>query len=114
KLSLAAALASSAMMQAADIDIDGYRGGTLDIMFKGMTIISDEKNGFAPSNGSGYLVKLKYESPEILFDDLKLGVGMYVNGDGGLTDWDKNNAADGRDKGAYGMVVDADGESKAL
>lgn len=114
RLSLVAALASSTMMQAADIDINGYRGGTLDVMLKAMTVISDEKNGFAPSNGSGYLVKLKYESPETLLDGLKYGIGVYVNGDAGLTDWDKNNAASGRDKGAYGMVVDADGDSKAL
>lgn len=114
KLSLAAALAGSAMLQAASVDINGYRGGTLDVMFKGMTVIDDEKNGFAPSNGSGYLVKLKYESPDTLLDGLKYGVGVYVNGDAGLTNWDNNNAADGWDKGAYGMVVDVGGDSKGL
>jgi len=114
KLSLVAALAGSAMLQAADIDINGYRGGTLDVMLKAMTVISDDKNGFAPSNGSGYLIKLKYETPDVWVDGLKAGAGVYVNGDAGLTNWDNNNAADGYDKGAYGLVVDADGESKGL
>ncbi|MCK9455127.1 MAG: OprD family outer membrane porin [Sulfurimonas sp.] len=114
KLSLAAALVGSAMLQAADIDINGYRGGTLDLMLKGMTVLDDKNNGFAPSNGSGYLIKLKYETPDVWVDGLKAGVGMYVNGDAGLTDWDKSSAAEGWDKGAYGMVVDEDGESKAL
>lgn len=114
KLSLAAALAGGAMLQAASVDINGYRGGTLDVMFKGMTVIDDEKNKFAPSNGSGYLVKVKYESPDTLLDGLKYGVGVYVNGDAGLTNWNDNNAAGGYDKGAYGMVVDKYGDSKGL
>ncbi|TKI69621.1 OprD family porin [Sulfurimonas crateris] len=113
KLSLVAALAGGAMLQAASVDIDGYRGGTLDIMFKGMTVIDDIKNGYAPSNGSGYLVKLKYESPDTLLDGLKYGVGVYVNGDAGLTNWDIKTAPEW-DKGAYGMVVDKDGDSKGL
>lgn len=113
KLSLAAALAGGAMLQAASVDINGYRGGTLDVVFKGMTVLHDDNNRFAPSNGSGYLVKLKYESPDTLLDGLKYGVGVYVNGDAGLTNWDDNNPTD-KDKGAYGMVVDADGDSKGL
>ncbi|MBE0513367.1 OprD family outer membrane porin [Sulfurimonas sp.] len=113
KLSLAAALAGGAMLQAADVDINGYRGGSIDLMLKAMTVIDDEKNGFAPSNGSGYLVKLKYETPDVWLDGLKVGVGMYVNGDAGLTEWDEKGAPT-YDKGAYGMVVDVDGESKAL
>lgn len=117
KLSVAATLVASTMAQAADVTIDGIRGGNLDLMFKAMTVIDDDKNGYAPSNGSGYLVKLKYETPEVFTDGLKVGVGMYVNGDAGLTDWDlkKSPAAGGEwDKGAYGMVVDRDGKTKAL
>jgi hypothetical protein len=113
KLSLAAALAGSAMLQAADVVIDGYRGGTLDFMLKGIMVIDDEKNKFAPSNGGGYLVKLKYETPDTIVDGLKVGVGMYANGDAGLTDWDKN-VAPTYDKGAYGLVVSPEGESKSL
>ncbi|MCW8894926.1 MAG: OprD family porin [Sulfurimonas sp.] len=117
KLSIAAALVSSTMAQAADVTIDGVRGGNLDLQLKAMTVIDDEKNGYAPSNGSGYLVKLKYETPEVFTDGLKVGVGMYVNGDAGLTNWDvkKKPAAGGDwDKGAYGMVVDRDGKTKSL
>lgn len=114
KLSLAAALAGSAMLQAADVVIDGYRGGTLDLMFKGIYVIDDYENGFAPSNGAGYLVKLKYETPDTIVDGLKVGVGMYSNGDAGVTEWNENNLAGGFNKGAYGLVVAEDGASKAL
>lgn len=110
KLSLVAALASSAMLQAADVVIDGYRGGTLDLMFKAITVIDDEKNNWAPAQGGGYLVKLKYETPDVWMDGLKVGVGMYVNGDAGLTDWTPTDGA----KYAGGLVVDTDGDSKAL
>ena len=110
KLSLAAALAGSAMLQAADVVIDGYRGGTLDFMLKGITVIDDEKNGWAPSEGSGYLVKLKYETPDVWADGLKVGVGMYANGDAGLTDWTPNDGG----KPAGGLVVDTEGDSKSL
>lgn len=110
KLSLVTALAGSAMLQAADIDINGYRGGSLDFMLKGMYVIDDEKNGWAPSDGGGYLVKLKYETPDTIVDGLKVGVGMYVNGDGGLTDWTPDDGG----KPAGGLVVDTQGKSKAL
>lgn len=110
KLSLVAALAGSAMLQAADVVIDGYRGGTLDLMFKAITVIDDEKNGWAPSEGSGYLVKLKYETPDVWADGLKVGVGMYANGDAGLTDWTPNDGG----KPAGGLVVDTEGDSKGL
>ncbi len=113
KLSIVTALIGSTILQAESIDIDGYRSGDLTLQLKAMTIIDDKRNGFAPSNGSGYLVKLKYETGEILTDGLKLGIGMYVNGDAGLTEWDERAAPD-LNTGAYGMVVDADGKSKAL
>lgn len=110
KLSLVAALAGSAMLQAADVVIDGYRGGTLDLMFKAITVIDDESNNWAPAQGSGYLVKLKYETPDVWMDGLKVGVGMYANGDAGLTDW----SSSGGDKYAGGLVVDYGGDSKGL
>lgn len=110
KLSLAAALSSGAMLHAADIDVNGYKGGTLDFMLKGIYVIDDKKNGWAPSEGGGYLVKLKYETPDTILDGLKVGVGMYVNGDGGITDWTPNDGG----KSAGGLVVDTEGKSKAL
>ncbi|MDD3475907.1 MAG: OprD family outer membrane porin [Sulfurimonas sp.] len=110
KLSLAAALAGSAMLHGADIDVNGYKGGTLDFMLKGIYVIDDKKNGWAPNDGGGYLVKLKYETPDTIVDNLKVGVGMYVNGDGGLTDWTPDDGG----KAAGGLVVDKDGKSKAL
>lgn len=109
KLSLVAGLFGCTMAQAADVVIDGYRGGTLDLMLKGIYVIDDEKNGWAPSNGAGYLVKLKYETPDVWMNGLKAGVGVYVNGDAGLTKWDEP-----MNKGAGGLVVDFEGASKAL
>ncbi|MDQ1263466.1 MAG: hypothetical protein QG559_467 [Campylobacterota bacterium] len=110
KLSAVAALLGCSMAQAASVDINGYRGGTLDFMLKGIYVIDDEKNGWAPSNGGGYLVKLKYETPDTLMDGLRVGAGAYINGDGGLTNWDKGTAPE-FDKAAGGLVVDTDGKS---
>lgn len=111
RLSLVVAtLFGSAMLNGADIDVNGNKGGTLDFMLKGMYVIDDNKNGWAPSEGGGYLVKLKYETPDNIVKNLKVGVGMYVNGDGGLTDWTPNDGG----KPAGGLVVDKDGKSKAL
>jgi hypothetical protein len=107
-LSLSALVATQVM--GADIQIAGKDAGKLTMQFKAMTVISDEKNGFAPSNGTGYLVKLKYETADILTEGLKIGAGAYINGDAGLTVWDENNAAAGYNKGAYGMVTGVDGE----
>jgi hypothetical protein len=111
-LSLSALVATQVM--GAKVEVAGKDAGNLTMQFKAMHIISDENNRFAPSNGTGYLVKLKYETADILTKGLKLGTGTYINGDAGLTEWDENNAADGNNKGAYGMVTDASGESKGV
>lgn len=111
-LSLSALVATQVM--GANIEIAGKDAGDLTMQFKAMTVLSDKKNGFAPSNGTGYLVKLKYETADILTEGLKIGVGTYVNGDAGLTKWDENNLADGYNKGAYGMVTDESGASKGI
>jgi hypothetical protein len=113
KLSVAAALVSCSVLQAADVMIDGYEAGNIELQFKAMTVLSDYENGFAPSNGSGYLVRLNYETGDFLTEGLSVGVGMYVNGDAGLTEWDERPAPE-LNKGAYGMVTDVDGQSKAL
>jgi len=110
---LVSSLLVSSALYGADVTIDGYRGGELELQFKAMRVLSDYNNGFAPSNGTGYLIKLKYETPELFTDGLKVGVGMYANGDGGYTEWDER-AAPEYNKGAYGMVVAPDGASKAL
>ena len=110
-----AALLSCSLLQAAEIKADGKDAGDVELMFKAMHIIDDKENGFAPSNGSGYLVKLKYDTPDILTDGLKIGVGMYANGDTGRTEWDEFAPAAGQyNKPAKGMFVSNRGESKAL
>jgi hypothetical protein len=102
-------------MMGAKIEVAGEDAGTLTIHTKAITVLSDKHNGFAPTNGSGYLVGLKYEATDILKEGFGIGVGVYVNGDAGLTVWDENNAADGYNKGAYGIVVTPnDGSSVGL
>ncbi len=111
-LSVATALSCS-LLQAKAVEIDGKDAGNIDMMFKAMTVIDDKENGHAPSNGSGFLIKLKYETPSLLTEGLKIGVGMYVNGDGGLTEWDEKAAPD-YNKAARGMVVSERGETVSL
>jgi hypothetical protein len=105
-----AALLSCSLLQAAEIQADGKDAGNVDLMFKAMHILNDKNNNWAPNSGSGYLVKLKYDTPDILTDGLKVGVGMYVNGDTGATAWD----SPGKYKPARGMFVAARGDSKAI
>jgi len=104
------ALAATQLM-GADVSVGGKDAGTLDVQFKAMTVLSDKKNGFAPSNGTGVLAKLKYESADVLTEGLKFGIGTYVNGDAGLTKWDENNPAGGYNKAAFGMAVSPDGDA---
>lgn len=82
---------------------DGVVSGKL----KAMYIVSDKTNTFTPEDGSGYLGTLKYVTPELV-NGLKLGAGLYINGDTGLTDWDSDK------KNALGMFVDEQGGDKAL
>ncbi len=105
-----AALLSCTLLQAADVKVDGKDAGDVELQLKAMHILHDKNNGFAPNSGSGYLVKLKYDTPDILTDGLKIGVGMYANGDTGYTAW----ASPGKYKPAKGMFVDYEGQSKAL
>lgn len=106
----AVAVLSSSLLQAAEVKADGKDAGDVELMFKAMHILHDKENGWAPNSGSGYLVKLKYDTPDILTDGLKVGVGMYANGDTGATQWDTPEHY----KPAKGMFVSHEGESKAL
>jgi len=104
-----AALLSCSLLQAADVKVDGKDAGDVTLQLKAMHILHDKTNGFAPNNGSGYLVKLKYDTPDILTDGLKIGIGMYANGDTGLTQWD-----DADEKPAKGMFTDNEGTTRAI
>ena len=110
---ISALLLSGFSVCAMELKEDGKSSGNMELMLKAMSIIDDERNGFAPSNGSGYLIKLKYETSDVFTKNLRFGVGMYLNGDAGLIEWDEKSAPK-YNKPAYGMVVDVDGESKAV
>ena len=105
-----AALLSCTLLQAAEVKVDGKDAGDVTLQLKAMHILHDKTNGFAPNNGSGYLVKLKYDTPDILTEGLKIGVGMYANGDTGNTQWDTPEHY----KPARGMFVSEEGTSKAI
>lgn len=72
-----------------------------ELQLKGMTILSDRANGFAPNNGTGYMARMKFETADLFVKGLKITAGTYVNGM--RAEFDKNSAADGYIKAAYGM-----------
>lgn len=90
---------------AADLQKDGKDMGTVDLSIKAMTILDANDNGYDPNDGTSYLLKLKYETAD--WNKLKLGVGMYTNGDlFNLTDFDTERVA-------RGMFVTDDGSEKS-
>ncbi|PUB85977.1 MAG: hypothetical protein DBP01_14040, partial [gamma proteobacterium symbiont of Ctena orbiculata] len=90
---------------AVSITSDGKDLGNLDILIKGMSILSAKDNGYDPNNGTSYLLKLKYESQA--WNNLKAGIGFYANGDiFGITDFDTERVA-------RGMFVTDDGSTKS-
>ncbi|MES9822746.1 MAG: OprD family outer membrane porin, partial [Candidatus Thiodiazotropha sp.] len=90
---------------AVSITSDGKDLGNLDVLIKGMSILSAKDNGYDPNNGTSYLLKLKYESQA--WNNLKAGVGFYANGDVfGITDFDTERVA-------RGMFVTDDGSTKS-
>jgi hypothetical protein len=85
--------------------------GKISAQLKAMTILNAESNGYDPSEGTAYLVKLKYLTPS--WNRAKLGIGFYNNGDLlNMTDFDKAARPDKRL--ARGMFVTDDGTEKSL
>lgn len=99
----------SAPVWAADLQKDGKDMGKVDLSIKAMSILDAEDNGYDPSEGTAYLLKLKYETAD--WNNVKLGVGMYTNGDlFNLTDFEIDPATQ---RVAKGMFVDIDGAEKS-
>jgi hypothetical protein len=95
----------SAPVLAADVQKDSKDSGKVDLSIKAMTILDAEDNGYDPNDGTAYLLKLKYETAS--WNKIKLGVGMYTNGDlFNLTDFDTERVA-------RGMFVTDDGSEKS-
>lgn len=96
---------------AAEDQMKSENAGKVDFRIKAMHILGDAGNGYDPSEGSSYLLKLKYLTPS--WNDAKIGVGFYNAGDlFNLTDFE---AAAGPDKRlARGMFVTDDGQEKSL
>ncbi|MEN8178431.1 MAG: OprD family outer membrane porin [Pseudomonadota bacterium] len=85
--------------------------GTVSAQLKSMVILDSADNGYDPSEGTSYLVKLKYETAS--WNNMKVGLGFYNNGDLlNQTDFDKANDSDKRL--ARGMFVTDDGSEKSL
>ncbi len=99
----------SAPVWAADIQKDGKDMGKVDLSIKAMSILDANDNGYDPSEGTAYLLKLKYETAS--WNNVKLGVGMYTNGDLlNLTDFDVDPATQ---RTAKGMFVTDNGDEKS-
>lgn len=95
----------SAPAWAADLQKDGKDMGKVELSIKAMSILDAEDNGYDPNDGTSYLLKLKYETAS--WNKLKLGVGMYTNGDlFDITDFDTERVA-------RGMFVTDDGSEKS-
>ncbi|MEA3374346.1 MAG: OprD family outer membrane porin [Campylobacterota bacterium] len=108
-LSIATAVVvTTAYASDSEVNIDQDHG-TVSAKAKAMHVIHDKNNGYTPNDGSGYLFQLNYKSPDLLTKNLKIGIGMYVNGDTGLTEWDKP----GDKKPARGMFVAPRGKETA-
>jgi hypothetical protein len=90
-----------------DLKFNGNDYGKFSAMAKAMHIVSDAGNGFDPSNGSSYLLKLKYQTPN--FGGLRVNLGQYITGDlFGLTDF---SPTPGEERLARGMFMNADGDT---
>ena len=82
--------------------------GTVSAQLKVMEVVGAANNGFDPSEGSAYLLKLKYETAS--WNGAKVGLGFYNNGDFfNRTDFDAA-ATDPDKKLARGMFVDDEGQ----
>lgn len=102
------AMANSQMAGGAGHDT-GF--GNVDLHVKSMHVLGSDDNGYDPSEGTAYLVKLKYLTPS--WNNAKLGVGFYNTGDLlNLTDFDE--AKDPDKKLARGMFVNDTGNETSL
>ena len=96
----------------ADGQMKSDNSGKVNFNIKAMHILGDAGNGYDPSEGSSYLIKLKYLTPS--WNSAKIGVGFYNAGDlFNLTDFDAA-AADSDKRLARGMFVTDDGQEKSL
>ncbi|MGD8589393.1 MAG: hypothetical protein PVG22_11255 [Chromatiales bacterium] len=99
-------------VSAIQLESDGKDLGQVEGEFKVMSVLSGEHNGYDPTTGTAYLVKLKYLTPS--WHNAKLGIGFYDNGDlWNLTDFDAAKEDPSEDKVARGMFVTDDGSEKA-
>ncbi|MCB1737259.1 MAG: OprD family outer membrane porin [Gammaproteobacteria bacterium] len=75
--------------------------GTLNGGVKAMHVLSAEDNGYDPSNGTAYLLKLKYSTPDA--NGFGASIGVYNTGDlFGMTDFNINPS---NERLARGMFV---------
>jgi len=112
-LPLAVAACMLAMpVSAAQLESDGKDLGQVEGGFKFMSILGAADNGYDPSDGTAYLVKLKYLTPS--WNAAKLGIGFYNTGDFlNMTDFEAA-ATDPDKRVARGMFVTDDGSEKSL
>ncbi len=106
----AAAVVVLASQQASAVELksDGKDLGKADVQLKSMHVIGGRNNGYDPTTGTAYLVKLKYETPS--WNDFNLGLGFYNAGDlFNITQFGDDN-----ERVARGMFVTDDGDEESL
>lgn len=89
--------------------VDGEDKGTLDLMFKAMTVVDGKSNGFDPNYGTSELLKMKYTS--VRWNGINLSAGFYMDGD--LLGNNPDNPSAG-DKLARGLYTAGDQNANSL
>ena len=102
---LAILLPGSAL--AYDLDFNGNNYGTFNATLKAQHVVDAKDNGFDPSDGTAYMVALKYATPDL--GGLKLKLGHYTSGDlFSITDFDVNTS---KARVARGLFINEKGHT---
>lgn len=106
-LATALAIALPSSVLAYDLEFNGTNFGTFNATLKAHHVVDSEDNGFDPSDGTAYMVALKYATPD--FDGIKLRLGHYTSGDVfNLTSFDVDPT---KERVARGMFINEDGDT---
>ena len=102
----------SAQSYAGNDAMDESDKGKVEAELKAMHIFDADSNGYDPSSGTSYLVKLKYVTPQ--WNKARLGIGFYDAGDLlNMTDFGED-VDPTSERTARGMFVAPNGEEKSL
>lgn len=88
-----------------DLKFNGNDYGTFNATLKAQHVVDSKDNGFDPSDGTAYMIALRYSTPD--FDGFKVKLGHYTSGDlFDITDFDVNPA---NARVARGLFINEEG-----